>query len=510
MRQPPDYSKPYDVIIVGGSFSGSSAALLLRRALPNARILVVEKTVKFDCKVGESTSEVTGCFLTRVLGLSHHLACRHIQKNGLRLWFNSVGNHNPGLCTEIGPFSQSRLPTYQLDRSILDEHLLSTANVEHCDVARPAKVKEIIINDTTEHLVTFQIDSEQYTARGTWLIDASGKAAIISRQLDKLVHLDTHPVNAMWVRFKNVSNLDNDEIRRKCPELANGPTVSRTSATNHLMGHGWWSWIIPLSNGDFSAGLTYDERLFTPPEGENVGARIKTHLLSHPIGKLMFEDAVPVPGDARAYKHLPYYTSQVAGNNWICVGDAAGFMDPLYSQGLDYCSHTVFAATTLITASLRGECVKAKISQHICDFQMSYKRWYHGIYHNKYHYMGDADCMNAAFLMDVAAYFIGPVRLVYENTVEEFSLMPYNGPAGKVFAEFMALYNRRLVGIATKLRQCGRYGENNLHRRYFVKKPFEKGAPSLRHLVQGIGSWLRLELRGLFLLRIQDRPKPLD
>lgn len=55
---------------------------------------------------------------------------------------------------------------------------------------------------------------------------------------------------------------------------------------------------------------------------------------------------------------------------------------------------------------------------------MSYKRWCYGIYHNKYHYMGDADCMNAAFLMDVAAYFIGPVRLVYENTVEEFFLMP--------------------------------------------------------------------------------------
>lgn len=82
--------------------------------------------------------------------------------------------------------------------------------------------------------------------------------------------------------------------------------------------------------------------------------------------------------------------------------------------------------------------------------------------------------MNAVFLMDVSACFIGPVRLVYENTVEEFSLMHYNGPAGKVFAKIMAFYNRRLVGIATKLRRCGRYGENNLHRRYFVKKPFEK------------------------------------
>lgn len=496
---PPDYTKRYDAIIVGGAFSGAAAALLLRRNLPEARILLIEKTTEFDFKVGESTSEVAGCFITRVLGLSHHLACRHIQKNGLRLWFNAPGNEDPGACTEIGPYAQSRFATYQLDRSILDEHMLATACAERCDLVRPANVREIVSDEVNGHQVTFKHGDITSTATATWLIDASGKAAMMARKLGKLRPLEPHPVNSMWVRFSNVRTLDEPETRRICPNLAKQVNVSRTSATNHLMGHGWWAWIIPLSNGDFSAGVTYDERIFTPPDGDSLPERIKTHLLSHPIGKLMFENAVPVAADARAYKHLPYYTEQVAGSNWICVGDAAGFMDPLYSQGLDYCGHTVYCAVNIITQSLNGACVKERIAKHNRDFQTSYTRWYYGLYHNKYHYMGDAECMNAAYLMDIAAYFLGPVRQVYENTEAEFNLLPYDGKGGKVFGIFMAWYNRRLVHIAAKLREAGRFGENNLHKRYFLPKPFDKGNGSLRHMGKGIWQWIRLECRVAFL-----------
>jgi flavin-dependent dehydrogenase len=64
-------STDYDVIIAGGAFSGSALALLLKRARPQTRVLIIEKSEVFDRKVGESTSEVSGCFLTRVLGLSN-------------------------------------------------------------------------------------------------------------------------------------------------------------------------------------------------------------------------------------------------------------------------------------------------------------------------------------------------------------------------------------------------------------------------------------------------------
>ena len=108
MITPSSMHTDYDVIIVGGSFSGSSAGLLLKQSLPDLRVLIVERQTAFDKKVGESTSEVAGCFLTRVLNLSTYLSMRHINKHGLRMWFHSQPDDTPGDCTEIGPSFQSR------------------------------------------------------------------------------------------------------------------------------------------------------------------------------------------------------------------------------------------------------------------------------------------------------------------------------------------------------------------------------------------------------------------
>ena len=352
----------YDVVILGGAFSGSSLGLLLKRERPDTRVLIIEKSTKFDRKVGESTSEVAGCFLTRVLGLSNHLAGRHFQKHGLRLWFNNPGNDCPSHCSEIGPYSQARFPTFQLDREILDQHLLEESEKEGCEVARPATIKSFELDGVGKNTVTYKEDGETRTVTAKWVADCSGKAALIARHRKTLHPLEGHPVHSMWVRFRNVRCLDSPEARNM--GLKPGPFVARGSATNHLMGRGWWCWIIPLSNGDFSAGVTWDERLFTPPSEGQVGQRLKEHLLSHPIGKLMFEDAEPIENDARIYKNLPYYSSEVCGDGWISMGDAAGFMDPLYSQGLDYCAHGTYAAHRLILRSLAGECVQKCIVKH--------------------------------------------------------------------------------------------------------------------------------------------------
>jgi len=52
----------YDVVIIGGAFSGAATALVLKRKRPEARILIIEKTAEFDRKVGESTTEVSSCY----------------------------------------------------------------------------------------------------------------------------------------------------------------------------------------------------------------------------------------------------------------------------------------------------------------------------------------------------------------------------------------------------------------------------------------------------------------
>jgi 2-polyprenyl-6-methoxyphenol hydroxylase-like FAD-dependent oxidoreductase len=60
----------YDVVIIGGAFSGAATALMLKRKRPEARVLIIEKTTAFDRKVGESTTEVSSCYMTRILGLT--------------------------------------------------------------------------------------------------------------------------------------------------------------------------------------------------------------------------------------------------------------------------------------------------------------------------------------------------------------------------------------------------------------------------------------------------------
>lgn len=497
---PPDVQSAYDVVVVGGAFSGSALALLLKRARPKTNILIVEKSQVFDRKVGESTSEVSGCFLTRVLGLSNYLACHQFQKHGLRMWFNGEGNTEAGRCTEIGPFAQARLPTYQLDRSKLDEHLLETCRAEGIDVLRPATIKSIETGGAGNNTITLKHDGQTHALRAGWVADCSGKAAVLARSRGTWRALDAHPVHSMWVRFRNVRCLDSTEAIRLAPQLGEQRTAAaRGSATNHLMGRGWWSWIIPLSNGDFSAGVTWDERLFTPPQDGPVGLRVKQHLLTHPIGKLMFEDAEPCEKDSRIYKHLPYHSTEVAGDGWVIAGDAAGFMDPLYSQGLDYCSHSTYCAHKLLIKALDATaCIDTAVATHNRQFTESYERWFHGIYRNKYQYLGDAELMRAAFLMDIAAYFVGPVRLVYQFTDAEFSKMPYDGAIGAFFGKFMSHYNHRLETIARKRIHAGTYGKRNLDHRYFIRRPFEPSPKSFRHLFDGIRAWAKLELTSAF------------
>src|ERR1044071_6171109 len=79
----------YDVVIIGGAFSGAATALMLKRKRPEARVLIIEKAAEFDRKVGESTTEVSSCYMTRILGLTHYLGHHQLAKQGLRLWFSN-------------------------------------------------------------------------------------------------------------------------------------------------------------------------------------------------------------------------------------------------------------------------------------------------------------------------------------------------------------------------------------------------------------------------------------
>ena len=501
---------PFDIVILGGAVTGSSLGVLLLREFPDLRIAIVEKSEMFDRKVGESTSEVGACYLTKVLHLGDYLPFEHVTKQGLRMWFHQKEGDTVCDCSELGPRFQSRLPGYQLDRSKLDQHLLEDVSERGATVLRPVTVREIRIPeenpDSTPDRIegTVEVrdsDGETATLRARWIIDASGKAALLGRQRGTLVSMEgEHPTSSMWCRFHNVRSLESEEAREACPSLRGEVHGHRGLATNHLAGFGWWSWIIPLKNGDHSLGITWDRRLFEPPEADGtIPGRIKEHVLKHPVGRLMFEDARPNEKDARFYKSLAYYNREVAGDGWAICGDAAGFMDPLYSQGLDYCGHTAYAVFDILRTHFRGDCSKAAVMKYAESYPSSYRIWMEALYRDKYYYIGDAELMHAAFLLDLATYFIGPVKFVYFDTDREFAQLPFHGPIGRGVGRFMALYNRRLAVIARKRLAAGTYGRRNTGDCFLICRGFGPGNASLPHLRWGLWAWFKAEVNALFL-----------
>ena len=494
----------YDVAVIGGAFSGAATALLLRREAPGLRVVVIERSAHFDRKVGEATTEVSGCFLTKRLALTHHLCHHHVVKNGLRFWFSRGPEDDFDRCGELGAFYQVRLPSYQVDREVLDEHVLSLAKEAGADVLRPAKVASIEVSEVGLSRLTVRDSAGERDLFARWVIDASGRATLLARRMGLLRSLPEHPTNAIWARFRNVKDWDGYDLLSRFPSYARSCQVSRASATNHLTGYGWWCWIIPLRGGDYSAGLVYDSRLYSPPGDARLGDRLKAHLLTHPVGRQIFEDAEYIEGDVKAYSALPYYVARIAGPGWQIVGDAAAFLDPLYSQGLDYCAWTVSAAVDRIIREMRGEsCDLEDLNER---FSRSYWGWFEALYKDKYHYLGDQELMTAAFLMDLGMFFFGPVRSVVRCPRAGFAEFPFEGWLdGVIVSRVMSFYNQRLARIAQKRHAAGVYGSMNLDSRTLLKG-FEPNRHVWKLILRGVRIWLRAELRSLFLRASSSPP----
>ncbi len=490
----------FDVVIVGGAFSGAATALLLKRRSPALRVLIIEKSDAFDRKVGESTTEVSSCFLTRVLGLTNYLGHHQLAKQGLRMWFARTEDESFDECVEIGARFNARLPGFQVDRATLDEHLLSLAVAEGCELWRPAKVVKVQLGGAGGNSLEVVTGGETRVALGRWIVDASGRAAIIARKRGYLEPMKEHPTNSLWARFTGVKDWDGSELRAKYPKWADATIAARGWATNHLCGPGWWAWIIPLKGGDVSVGLVYDERLFSPPESGTIGERILAHCRAHPIGREILGEAQAIEGDERAYSQLPYRVTQVMCDGWACVGDAAGFLDPLYSPGLDFCAFTAQSVAAHVATACEGKSIDVRAYNR--RFAFCFQSWFDCIYRDKYFYLGDAELMAAAFLLDIAAYHLGPVKQVFSDPATMFEKFPFDGLGGRIAAKLMSFYNRRLVALARKRIAAGTYGERNAGWRLLVPGFTPEPGTSGRLLFTGIRRWLWLEIKALWL-----RPK---
>lgn len=495
--------KHYDVVILGGAFSGAAAAILLRRDRPDLSVLVIERLEAFDAKVGEATTEMSGMFLTRRLAMWQHLEREHLPKEGLRYWFSNEKVHCHADASEAGAYQRSTVPSFQLRRDVLDEHLLATAVAEGAELARPARVRDVELGDF-DHRVIFERNGEVETVGCRWVLDATGRANFLGKRLGLIERNREHPTAAVWCRWEGVRHLD-DVAARGPLRFARGNVTSRRLATNHYMGFGYWVWYIPLGNGETSIGIVFDTRLVKLDRGSNMATEYLAFLWSIPAAAELLEGAEMRSEDLRTYSNLAYVTRQYMGNGWALMGDAAAFLDPYYSPGLDHASFSVEATVEIVKAHLGrqssgqepAEKIAARIAEHNATFDRSYRRFFQAIYQDKYFYMGEHDLLSASFLMDTAQYYIFVVMPAYK-LFGRFFWMPVLGPKPAFFSyHMMRIYNRRFKAIALARRAAGEAGRRNDGRR--VRVLYDLRVAPFHMAARGVKLWMLAELDNLRL-----------
>ncbi|MEM7051352.1 MAG: NAD(P)/FAD-dependent oxidoreductase [Acidobacteriota bacterium] len=493
----------YDVVVIGGAFAGGAFSGLLRRLHPTARVLVVESQERFGRKVGEATVEVSAFFLHRVLGLYDVLSREHLPKHGLRYWFSDRTDRPLGEMAEVGSARLPLLPTFQLDRSKLDETILEHAAEGGAEILRPARVKAV------EHgwpVSTIVVDSAagERTVTARWVVDASGRHQFIARRQRLRQRVEEHPTAAVWGRWRGVADFDGLAARGSDPRQPQLPELStaRRLATNHFCGYGWWCWTIPLGGGETSVGLVYNKELFTLAGDGDLRQRYESFVRQQAGLRELLAEGEICEDDFHSYSHLPYATSRYIDRGWALVGDAASFMDPYYSPGLDHAAISVYATARLIeddlAGRLAGEALGERVEAHNANFLRSYDRWLSALYLGKYELMGDAELTGAAFLLDTALYYMGVVSPIHDDV--EALANPLFGlpiPQATVAYRILAGYNRRLVRLARFRRRIGTYGKRNVGWRLYAKTPGLK-LGALGMLRQGLGLWWRAEAQYLF------------
>jgi flavin-dependent dehydrogenase len=489
-------SERYDVIILGGAFSGASTAILLRRDRPDLRVLIVEKAEAFDEKVGEATTEMSAMFLTRRLAMWQHLEREQLPKEGLRYWFQNEKVTGHANASETGPFVRSTVPSFQLRRDALDEHLLATAVAEGAELLRPSKVKDITIGDFAHRLLV-EVGSETCELTCRWVVDATGRVNFLGRRLNLIERNDEHPTAAIWCRWKNVRNIDELAVQLG---IAGGNIGSRRLGTNHYTGYGYWIWVIPLGNGETSIGLVFDKRLVDLHHSKSRADDFIAFLKAIPSLAELLVDAEPRLDDLRFYSTLAYATKQYMGRGWALVGDAAVFLDPYYSPGLDHAAFSAEATVEMIRKDVEGADLTAAIAEHNETFIRSYWRFFRAAYKDKYYYMGEADLLSAAMLIDTAQYYIFVVIPAYKF-MKKFHWMPVLGPKPAFISyHMMRTYNRRFKAIAEGRRAAGAAGALNDGRR--IKAYFNLELAPIRMALRGVKIWVKAEL-GLLRLKLR-------
>ncbi|GHO48031.1 halogenase [Ktedonospora formicarum] len=409
----------YDVAILGGGQAGLTLALQIKQTRPETSIVVIEKQ-RFPVpeaahKVGESTVEIMAHYLRDILGLQEHLQTQQLRKFGLRMFFSAAGNQDITHRVEYGQIAEAPLPSYQLDRGRFENTLSQLLPERGITLLDGTKVQQIDLQPQSEthHL---RLDGEQgeREINVKWVVDASGRSSLLKRQLG-LAKKVGHHANSAWFRVNYAVDINDwsDDPEWK-GRVTNG---ERRLSTNHLMGPGYWIWLIPLSSNSTSIGIVADAEMH-PFEGFNLFERALSwlHEREPQLAQVVEEHREQIQ-DFRVMRDYSYSCEQVySEERWCLTGEAAVAIDPLYSPGGDLIAIGNGLTCDLVTRYLDGEDIEDLAAAHNQIFLIFSEVWLVA-YEKQYPLMSNAQVMVAKVIWDTIIYWAFPGLLFFHDKI---------------------------------------------------------------------------------------------
>jgi flavin-dependent dehydrogenase len=304
----------WDVLILGGGPGGSTLGSCLAKRGRRALILEREKFPRFH--IGESLLP-RSCEVFEMLGLTDKLEQRFLRKYGARFLCSDTRRVNTYLFSEAfeSPFEFA----YQVPRAEFDHLLLQHAADLGAEVREEWEATEVIFEDGKA--VGVRARPRGTTAsvelRAPIVVDATGRDTLLASRIRRKAHVAKLDKTALFSHYKGA-------VRQEGLAEGNIQII--------VFEHGWF-WMIPFRGDITSVGVVVSsEWMKERKKGEPLDAFYDrtvaqscwaTEFLAHA------ERARPVG----ALADFSYRVDQLTGDGWLFVGDAGGFLDPLFSTG---------------------------------------------------------------------------------------------------------------------------------------------------------------------------------
>jgi flavin-dependent dehydrogenase/CRP-like cAMP-binding protein len=386
----------YDVVVIGAGPAAVSYAIWIKQDRPETRIALIEKRAAPGFKIGEST---LGPVVRAAMSLGIPApAMRRLFNNKLGLQFWWMGQDDAELHMHVDHVIEE---TFQIERRAWETMYLTLARRAGIDVFQGTKVliDESRIQGQPKELVCETARGDVMRFRAKIVCDASGPAAVIGRHLGIRRKYPGFNTNAYWGYFTKKSEVDLEgwdypATRHLCfpqgwvwfIELASwerAPDENLQRLVDHVLDIGsadeadyptrfalaeqfdsaldQWPisiGVVPRSDIDTAAELPVEERF-------------QHYVDRYPVFKRIMDtyDLIEQPYDGHppfiSLMEITQHSDRYAGDGWLLIGDAAYFVNPLYSPGLTY-GHSLasFAARETVGALERGDFSQEAFAAH--------------------------------------------------------------------------------------------------------------------------------------------------